>query len=105
MQSEYRIGGTLAALGFLNRSSHALSSVYFVYHNDFSRFSLGTYSALVESDYAAKLGLTYYYLGYCIRGNRSMSYKGRFRPRQVYDWEKGEWYDMDCREGAGRGAC
>ena len=64
LQSEYRIDGELAAVGFLDRAANALSSVYFVYRRHFKRYGLGIYSVFTESEYARGLGLDYYYLGY-----------------------------------------
>jgi arginyl-tRNA--protein-N-Asp/Glu arginylyltransferase len=91
LQSEYWIGGRLAGVGFLDVSDDGLSSVYFVFHEDFASYNLGTYSILRESELAKDLGKEYYYLGYYIRDNTSMAYKGRFFPRELYDWKKKCW--------------
>lgn len=89
--TEYRIGGRLAGLGFCDEGADGLSSVYFVFHSDFADRSLGTYSVLRECALAADRGRRWYYLGYWVDGNATMAYKGRFQPRQVMDWETGEW--------------
>ncbi len=91
LQTEYYLNGRMIAAGFLDRATDALSSVYFVFNTDYSRYSPGTYSILREIEYAARLGLKYYYLGYYVKDNHSMAYKGRFFPQELYDWEKGEW--------------
>jgi arginine-tRNA-protein transferase len=78
IQSEYYVNNKLAAVGFIDISSDALSSVYFVYRNEFSKLRLGTFSAINETYFALTLGRTYYYLGYYIENNRSMSYKNNF---------------------------
>jgi len=91
LQSEYHVGETLAAVGFLDHSSHGLSSVYFVFDTSFSRYSFGTYSIIREIDYAKELGLSYYYLGYYIAECSKMAYKYRFHPCEIYDWESGIW--------------
>jgi leucyl-tRNA---protein transferase len=91
MQSEYFVDDRLAAVGFIDRSSLSLSSVYFVYRKEFSRFGLGISSVFTESAYASSLGLNYYYLGYWMPDNASLEYKGRFKPQERYDWEMGEW--------------
>lgn len=67
MQSEYYIENKLAAVGFLDISSEALSSIYFIYKDEFKNFNLGTFSAFKEAGHALTLGLKYYYLGYYIR--------------------------------------
>ena len=91
LQSEYWVGDELAGVGFLDVAGDGLSSVYFMFDTRFSKLSLGTYSALREIEYAASLGLPYYYLGYYIRECPRMVYKARFRPHDFYDWKKGQW--------------
>jgi arginine-tRNA-protein transferase len=89
--TEYRIGGRLAGLGFCDEGVDALSSVYFVFHDDFADRSLGTYSVLRECALAVERGRRWYYLGYWVQGNPTMAYKGRFVPRQIMDWDTGFW--------------
>lgn len=89
--TEYRVAGRLAGLGFCDEGADALSSVYFVFHEDFADRSLGTYSILRECALAAERGRRWYYLGYWVQGNPTMAYKGRFEPRQVMNWTTGHW--------------
>jgi arginine-tRNA-protein transferase len=91
LQSEYYLNGRLIAAGFLDKSTEALSSVYFVFNTEYSKYRPGTYSILREIQYTASLQLKYYYLGYYIKDNHSMAYKGMFFPQELYDWDKGEW--------------
>jgi arginine-tRNA-protein transferase len=91
MQSEYYLNGELVAVGFIDISSRALSSVYFAYKTSCEHLRLGTYSVLREVEYAASLGLAYYYLGYYIEENRRMEYKGHFHPHEKYDWSSSRW--------------
>ena len=91
LQSEYYIGETLAAVGFLDHSSRGLSSVYFIFDTLYSRYSLGVYSALREIEHARSLGLDYYYLGFYIAECPRMTYKNRFRPYETMDWSSGVW--------------
>ncbi|HOP63319.1 MAG TPA: hypothetical protein PK358_09975 [Spirochaetota bacterium] len=93
IQSEYYIGDRLAGVGFLDVSTEALSSVYFIYHTDFLKYSLGTFSILRESAFAVSMGFRYYYLGYYIRENRSMAYKNSFHMNEKMDWLTGRWLD------------
>jgi len=95
MQSEYYIDNKLAAVGFIDRSSNALSSIYFIYRNEFTKFRLGTFSVIKETGYALSLGLQYYYLGYYIEKNSSMSYKNSFHVNEKMDWESGKWFHED----------
>jgi arginine-tRNA-protein transferase len=96
IQSEYFIGDTLAAVGFLDVSSDGLSSIYFIYKNEFTGYSLGTFSALKESEYARSLGLKYYYLGFYIRDNPSMAYKNNFHINEKMNLDTGDWLREDC---------
>ncbi len=91
IQSEYYYNNKLIGIGFLDKSNEALSSVYFIFDTEYSEFSLGTYSVLKEIEYTASIGFKYYYLGYYIKENRSMAYKGRFSPQEIFDWDTGVW--------------
>ena len=91
IQSEYYIDGSLAAVGFLDRSESGLSSVYFCFDPAYSSYSLGTYGAIREIRHASEMGLPYYYLGYYIGECERMRYKNRFRPNELYSWGEEEW--------------
>jgi len=95
MQSEYYLGDRLAAVGFLDVSTEALSSIYFIYHNDFLHYSPGTFSVLREAAFAASIGLQFYYLGYYVRENKSMAYKNSFHQNEKMDWLSGAWLTED----------
>ena len=98
LQSEYYVENVLAAVGFIDRSSRGLSSVYFVYRKEFSRLGLGLFSVFAESAQALEFGLEYYYLGYWMPDNRSLEYKGRFLPQERFDWDSGSWLDAVAEE-------
>lgn len=94
MQSFYNIDGQIAASGFIDMSSHSLSSVYFIYRPMYSKRSLGILSVLKEVERAFKLGLDYYYLGYFVEGNDRMAYKASFYPQERYDWQRKRWEEV-----------
>ena len=94
-QTEFYHENKLIASGFIDISSEALSSVYFYYKTKFNYLNLGTLGALKEIEYAKKNNLKYYYLGYYIEENKSMAYKNRFKPFQIYDWEEKVWKDNE----------
>lgn len=89
--SEFYLGQTLIAVGFLDISQKATSSVYFIYDPDHSKRSLGVFGALKEIEFTREQGLSYYYLGYYIEENNSMSYKNQFSPYELYDWDEDKW--------------
>ncbi len=95
LQSEYYLDGRLMAVGFLDRSSGGLSSVYFVFRTEFARNSPGIYSVIREIELAASLGLPYYYLGYHVEGCPRMEYKAEFRPCEYYSWEQSRWLEAE----------
>lgn len=92
--SNYYLEGRLIAFGVIDIGESGISSVYFCYDPDFSKYSLGTYSALKEIELARELGKDYYYMGYYIQGNRSMEYKSKFGPLEKLDWDLSLWVDF-----------
>ena len=91
MQSEYYVNNKLAGVGFIDISSNALSSVYFVYKTEFSKLRLGTFSVISETEFALANGLSYYYLGYWVEKNKSMAYKNSFGINEKMSWETNLW--------------
>ncbi|PKL40078.1 MAG: arginyltransferase [Spirochaetae bacterium HGW-Spirochaetae-1] len=91
LQSEYFINEKLAAVGFLDKSGEALSSVYFVFDTTYGEYRLGSLSILKEIEQALTMNLKYYYLGYYIRDNHSMAYKNLFHLNEKYDWLNNIW--------------
>ena len=91
IQSEYYLDNRLIAVGFLDVSNISLSSIYFIYNTEYMKYSPGTLSILREAEYAASIGLPYYYLGYYIEENKSMSYKNSFRINEKMNWESEAW--------------
>ncbi len=90
-QSEYYIGSELIGVGFIDKSSKSLSSVYYIFKTEYAKYRPGIYSILKEIEYTASLGLKYYYLGYYIKDNHSMAYKDAFHPNEKFDWHTGKW--------------
>lgn len=101
IQTEYYIDDKLAGVGFLDVAGNALSSVYFMFRDEFKDYSLGTFSILKEIEVARMLKKKYYYLGYYIESNRFMRYKNAFSPHQKMDWKSGKW---TCEEESENGA-
>lgn len=95
IQAEYYVEGKLAGVGFLDYAQEALSTVYFIYKEEYAYLGLGNYSILKEIELTKNLGLKYYYLGYYVPGNKTMEYKNRFFPNQKMNWETGEWFQEE----------
>lgn len=77
--------GRLVAVSFVHRVQGGLSSAYCFFDPDEPRRSLGTFTILWEIEWCRREGLAFYYLGYWIRGCRTMEYKARFLPHEVFD--------------------
>ena len=81
---EYRLreSGELVAMALTDVLSDGLSMVYPFFEPDLSARSLGTLMVLDHISRAQRMGLSYVYLGYWVRGSRKMDYKGRFLPQE-----------------------
>ena len=91
----YRLDGRLIAMSVLDLLPHGVSGVYFLYHRDFEKWSLGKLSALRETALALEGGYEYYYMGYYIHSCLKMRYKGTYKPQHVLDFESFEWSPLD----------
>jgi arginyl-tRNA--protein-N-Asp/Glu arginylyltransferase len=74
--------GQLLAVGLSDVLSDGLSMVYSFFDPDEGARSLGTFMILDHIGRARRMGLTYVYLGYWVRGSKKMDYKGRFLPQE-----------------------
>ncbi len=79
----YYDGEKLVAVGYVDETSEALSSIYFFYEPDYASLSLGVASVLREIETARERGLKYLYLGFRVLGCGSMEYKMQFRPHEL----------------------
>jgi len=95
----YRLDGRLIAMSVLDLLPHGVSGVYFLYHRDFEKWSLGKLSALRETALALEGGYEYYYMGYYIHSCLKMRYKGTYKPQHVLDFEAFEWSPLDEKMG------
>ncbi|HEY9715110.1 MAG TPA: arginyltransferase [Chroococcales cyanobacterium] len=87
--SYYR-GDTLVAISYVDPLPTGFSGVYFYHHPEFRKQSLGIFIVLSLIQRARELGLPYVYLGYFVKGCRSMDYKGRFLPAETMSPD-GSW--------------
>jgi len=81
---EYRMRGSgeLVAIALTDVLGDGLSMVYSFFEPDLAARSLGTFMVLDHIARAKRMGLSYVYLGYWVRGSRKMDYKGRFLPQE-----------------------
>ena len=86
----------LVAIGLVDVTDHALSSIYFYHDPALRHRGVGTYSVLQEIEYAKQSNREHLYLGYWIPENDSMKYKNRFWPHEILvahvnDDDQPEW--------------
>lgn len=75
--------GKLVGIGIVDETAHASSAVYFFYDPDLEHVSMGVAHVVMLVEEAQRKGLDYVYLGYRVRGCRSLEYKGRFGPHEL----------------------
>jgi arginine-tRNA-protein transferase len=85
----YYIGERLVGVGYVDALPHGLSAIYFYWDPAERRRSLGTFNILMLIDSARRRGLPHVYLGYYVKGCRSLEYKARFRPNEILGTRQG----------------
>jgi arginyl-tRNA--protein-N-Asp/Glu arginylyltransferase len=84
----YFLEERLVAVGYVDVLPDGLSAMYFFYDPDERRRSLGTFNVLSIIAAARQRGLDWSYLGYYVRGCRSLEYKALFRPNEVLSGDR-----------------
>jgi arginyl-tRNA--protein-N-Asp/Glu arginylyltransferase len=84
----WRHRGRLAAVSIVDILPTGVSSVYSYWEPELKDWSIGTYTALSEIDLCRRNELPYYYLGYLVPGAKTMNYKAKFGPGEVWDGDK-----------------
>ncbi|MEO6593727.1 MAG: arginyltransferase [Planctomycetota bacterium] len=79
----YTIGDRLAAVSLLDVCSRSVSAVYHFFEPEFAARSLGVFSVLAEIEWARRIGVPHYYLGYWVEGAETMHYKANYRPHEL----------------------
>jgi len=80
----------LIACSFLDIGSDSTSSIYGMFDLDYSDYSLGIYTMLVEIAYSQQIHKHFYYHGYCYDIQSFYDYKKRFPATEWFDWQ-GNW--------------
>ncbi|PSR82249.1 arginine-tRNA-protein transferase [Coniella lustricola] len=91
----YRLDGKLVAVGVLDLLPHAVSAVYFMYHESIHRHQPGKLGALREIALAMEGGYQFWYPGYYIHSCPKMRYKIDYSPQYVLDPETLDWDLLD----------
>jgi arginyl-tRNA---protein transferase len=91
----YRLDGRLVAIGVLDLLPHAVSGVYFMYHESIHTWNPGKISAMREAALAAEEGYRWYMMGFYIHSCKKMKYKVDYHPQYVLDPESHTWDLLD----------
>jgi leucyl-tRNA---protein transferase len=74
----------LAGISIVDCGSDSFSAVYTYFDPKFSKLSIGTFSILVQMEFAMQTGRNYVYLGMYVQQNRHLNYKANFLPQERY---------------------
>lgn len=97
LEFEYFLDGELVGVALADVTQKTFSAVYTFYAEAQSKLSLGTFSVLKQIEFCKKRGIRYFYLGYFISKNQSLSYKANFRPNEIYT--NHEWQPFRNQQG------
>lgn len=82
--------GELIALSYFDRGHNSIASLIGIYHPDYNKYSLGTFTMLLELEYALENNFKYYYPGYIFDKPSVFDYKLKLGEFEYYDW-RGKW--------------
>ena len=84
------MSGKLVALSYFDKGQHSIASLIGIYDPSYSNFSLGTFTMLLEMEYAQQLNFKFYYPGYIFDKPSVFDYKLKLGTFEYYDW-RGKW--------------
>ncbi|KAJ2970285.1 hypothetical protein NUW58_g9742 [Xylaria curta] len=90
----YRLDGRLVAIGVLDLLPHAVSAVYFLYHESIHNWSPGKLGALREIALASEGGYRWWYPGFYIHTCPKMRYKMDYSPQSILNPDNMEWVEV-----------
>lgn len=82
--------GKLVALSYFDKGQQSIASLIGIYDPEYSKYSLGTFTMLLEVEYALQLGYKFYYPGYIFDKPSVFDYKLKLGNFEYYDW-RGKW--------------
>ena len=88
-------GDRLIAVSYFDVGSNSIASIKGIYDLDYSKYSLGFYTMLVEMKTGMDNDKQYYYPGYFVPGYEKFDYKLRIGPVDYYDFRTQKWEDFE----------
>jgi arginine-tRNA-protein transferase len=87
-------GERLLAASFLDVGQKAVSSVYAIFEPEAARRSLGTFTMLLELQFAHESGFEFLYPGYATQEPSAYDYKKQFTGVEWLDFDTGAWREL-----------
>jgi arginine-tRNA-protein transferase len=87
--------GSLVAFSVFDRGATSLASLEAAYDPDFSRYSLGMYTMLMEIEFASTEGMAFYYPGFIPKGESMFEYKLRPGNVQFFRLREQQWVSWE----------
>ena len=72
-------GEKLVAISFFDLGIHSVASILGLYDNDYQEYSLGTFTLLLEIEFAKANGFLYFYPGYIMLSETGISFEYKLR--------------------------
>lgn len=86
----------LVAYSIFDIGKNSIASILGIFNKDYSKYSLGLYSMLLEVEYAKENNFTYYYPGYIADKPSPFNYKIRLgNDVDYYDWFSLTWKKLN----------
>jgi len=82
--------GKLVALSYFDKGQQSIASLIGIYDPEYANCSLGTFTMLLELEYAQQLDYKFYYPGYIFDKPSVFDYKLKLGNFEYYDW-RGKW--------------
>jgi len=74
--------GRIVGVALCDETPRAWSAIYFFYHPEWARRSIGTANVVYQIELARSRGIPHVYLGYRVDDCPSLAYKAAFRPQE-----------------------
>lgn len=84
-------GNRLVATSFFDVGKDSAASILGIYDPEYSYYSLGLYTMLMEIEFCMQNGMPYFYPGYVVPNYPRFDYKTRIGAVEYYDLSSGNW--------------
>jgi arginine-tRNA-protein transferase len=91
-------GTELVAFSFFDVGEQSIATILGVYRQDYSAYSLGMFTMLLEVEHALEAGKAYYYPGYVFHQPSVFDYKLRLGDFEYFNWKEWQPYHKRIHE-------